>query len=370
MTVKFTAPAGLDPLATYYLVNLTSDTGASSSATSGDLLWAITQANANTNTHGSVITFDPTVFASAQTILLTSGQLELSDTIGTETIIGPGAGLLSISGNHASRVFQVDGGVTASLSGLTITGGEQAGASGAGLYIQGSLSLTDCTVSGNSAAVGGGLYSYKGRETLTDCTFSDNTASSQGGGLDLYRGAATLTNCTVSGNSSAGGGGLWLQGSSNNTTLTNCLISDNTASSEGGGLLSYSGTSTWTNCTVSANSAGTDGGGLRIAGTATVTNCTISNNSAAGTLSNWQGGGGLWSNGTTIIGNTIVAGNNPTNGNDNGPDVQIIGGVLSSQGHNLIGITDVNVGWVGSGLDGPPHLRARTRGCHWAIMAA
>jgi len=50
---------------TYYTVNLLSDTGASSGTDattgtpSGDLLWAVTQANANTNTAGSVIEFDP-----------------------------------------------------------------------------------------------------------------------------------------------------------------------------------------------------------------------------------------------------------------------------------------------------------------------
>ncbi len=68
---------------TSYTVNLTSDSGASSGTDastgnpSGDLLWAIEQANANTNSAGSVIGFDPTVFATAQTITLTS-TLELS----------------------------------------------------------------------------------------------------------------------------------------------------------------------------------------------------------------------------------------------------------------------------------------------------
>ena len=70
----------------------------------------------------TTITFDPTVFATPQTITLTGGQLELSNTTGTETITGPAAGV-TVSGGGASRVFQVDAGVTASISGLTITGG-------------------------------------------------------------------------------------------------------------------------------------------------------------------------------------------------------------------------------------------------------
>ena len=80
------------------------------------------------------ITFDPTVFATPQTITLTQGQLELSNTSGTITIAGPAAGV-TISGGGTSRVFQVDTGVTASISGLTITRGTAA--SGGGLYNQG-----------------------------------------------------------------------------------------------------------------------------------------------------------------------------------------------------------------------------------------
>ena len=75
---------------------------------------------------------------SGQTITLTSGQLTLSQTIGTQTIMGPAAGV-TISGGGTSRVFQVNASVTASISGLTITGGHVTGGSkpsnsGGGLY--------------------------------------------------------------------------------------------------------------------------------------------------------------------------------------------------------------------------------------------
>ena len=85
-----------------------------------DLRQAIVQAN--TNGGAETITFDKTVFKTPQTITLTGGQLELSDTSGTETITGPKAGV-TVSGGGLSRVFQVDAGVTASISGMTITGG-------------------------------------------------------------------------------------------------------------------------------------------------------------------------------------------------------------------------------------------------------
>ena len=84
---------------------------------------------------------------------------------------------MTVSGGGLSRVFQVDAGVTASISGLTITGGTTTG-NGGGLYNDGgTATLTDCTVSGNSASDdGGGLYNRLGTTTLTDCTVSGNSA--------------------------------------------------------------------------------------------------------------------------------------------------------------------------------------------------
>ncbi len=118
----------------------------------GTLRWAVGQANSAGG--AETIAFDSKVFKTPQTITLTAGQLELSDTTGTETITGPKAGV-TVSGGGLSRVFQVDGAVTASISGLTITGGSAStsydhGDNGAGLdNLGGTLTLTNCTVSGN-----------------------------------------------------------------------------------------------------------------------------------------------------------------------------------------------------------------------------
>src|SRR5271165_6847877 len=105
-----------------------------------DLRQAIVQANSNGG--AETIAFDKKVFKKPQTINLIGGQLELSDKTGTETITGPKAGV-TVSGGGASRVFLVDGGVTASISGITITGG-QAGnyGSGGGLFNTGGASTT------------------------------------------------------------------------------------------------------------------------------------------------------------------------------------------------------------------------------------
>ena len=94
------------------------------------------------------ITFDPTVFAQQQTITLTQGQLELSDTDGTQTITGPAAGV-TVSGGGISGVFQVDSGVTATVAGLTIADGLLH--TGAGIDNLGTLTVINSTLSGNVA---------------------------------------------------------------------------------------------------------------------------------------------------------------------------------------------------------------------------
>ena len=61
------------------------------------------------------------------TITLSQGPLELSDTDGPVSIVGPGAAALTIDGDGAADVFRIDPGVTATVSGLTISGGWSSG---------------------------------------------------------------------------------------------------------------------------------------------------------------------------------------------------------------------------------------------------
>jgi hypothetical protein len=265
------------------------------------------------------ITFDPTVFASAQTITLDGTQLEL--TSGTETITGPGANLLSVSGNNASRVFQIDSGVTASISGLTITKGNSGG-----LFNLGAATLTNCTVSRNynSARYGGGLVNYYGATAmLTNCTVSGNSTGFGGGGL-VNQGTATLTSCTVSGNSAVRGGGLDNYG---RATLTNCTVSRNYATRGGG--LDNDGRATLTNCTVSGNSA-RFGAGLDNYGTATLTNTIVAGNTSrlGGFASDIKGA-------TSVSGSYNLIG---TGGS---------GGLTDGVNHNQVGVASPLLGTLG-----------------------
>src|SRR5262245_3537814 len=136
----------------------------------GSLRWAVGQAN---STAGADTVVFSGLFNTPQTITLTGGQLTLTDAA-TTTINGPGANLLSISGNNASRVFFVNGsGASAALSGLTITGGKD--------------------------TIGGGLFNNGGTLTMSNCTVRDNSTTGQGGGGVSSTGTLTMSNCTISG---------------------------------------------------------------------------------------------------------------------------------------------------------------------------
>jgi predicted outer membrane repeat protein len=69
-----------------------------------------------------------------------------------------------------------------------------------------------CTLSGNSAAdSGGAIYNTgSGNVTLTvsDCTLSGNTAGSAGIGVGIGDGDVILSQCSVTGNSAYQGGGI------------------------------------------------------------------------------------------------------------------------------------------------------------------
>src|SRR6516162_9661973 len=76
---------------------------------------------------GDTIVFAPTL--DGQTITLTSDQLTINKSLDIE---GPGASLLAISGNDANRVFDISGGNTVTIAGLTITHGRAGGTNGGG----------------------------------------------------------------------------------------------------------------------------------------------------------------------------------------------------------------------------------------------
>ena len=151
---------------------------------------------------------------------------------------------LTISGNNASRVFNINAGSAATFDSLTITGGATIG--GAGIASYGTLALNRVTLAGNNAPGGhwgGGIYS-NGALAMTHCTVANNSAE-YGGGVFLDGGAGptVLTHTTIANNlARLGGGGMWMNGAS--ATIHNTIVAMNNANNvnpAGGAVLTQTG---------------------------------------------------------------------------------------------------------------------------------
>jgi hypothetical protein len=256
-------------------------------ATPGTLRFALNTANKN----ASVGQSDTIVFRGVSTVTLSQGQLELSGHNATTAaaITIDGGGAVTVDGNNASRVFQVDAGVRAAFANLTIADGNADGNAG--------------------TFGGGGIYNIGGMVTVSGSTLSGNTADRSGfggGGIFNDSGTLTVSGSTLSGNHADvgyGGGGIF---------------------NGGGGTVTVSGS------TLSGNHAdfggGFGGGGIYNQGTVTVSGSTLSGNTAD------NGGGGIYNRGGTVtLVSAIVAGNTAPQGPD------ILGGVSAASSHNLVG---------------------------------
>jgi len=157
-------------------------------------------------------------------------------TLAKDVVIdGSGNVGLTISGNHAVQAFVVNAGVTATIENLTIADGASLGNSDSGgIRNLGTLTVTNCTLSGNSGPSAGGIVNT-GALTLSNSTLSGNSAGGLGGGVHSQFGTATITNSTFVGNSANYGGGVFVAGSAT-ATLTNNLFFNNTATFYGGSV--------------------------------------------------------------------------------------------------------------------------------------
>jgi Ca2+-binding RTX toxin-like protein len=285
---------------------------------------------ANATAGADIITFDNTLLA--QTIVLTNGQLTITDDL---TIDGDlddnGVADLIISGNNASRVFNITDSSTAtksvSLTGLIITEGRTTANfdDGGGLFNAESLVISNSLISGNSTAGnnsnGAGIHN-SGHLTVFRSAISGNFGEgslSDGAGID-NNGTLTVIQSSIIGNSApadfGGGGGIFSLG---NLTVNQSVISGNSttgSSSRGGGILSF-GNLSINSSTISNNSnTGVDskGGGIysdsqSTGSIATITTSTISGNSTVGR------GGGIYNIGgllqlrnSTVTNNTALPG--------------------------------------------------------------
>ncbi len=173
------------------------------------------------------------------------GSLNISKNL---TISGPGAHLLTIDGNNAQRVFSISSG-TVTITDFKITNGHPGSGDGGGINITGgTVTVKRCAITGNqvnAACYGGGIAAVS-QVTVEHCEISNNSCTTtgddtQGGGIYIFNTTGYLTACTVYGNTANYGGGVYVGASTSNACtvyVNGCSIGGNTGVTDAGGLLS------------------------------------------------------------------------------------------------------------------------------------
>ncbi len=312
-----------------------------------------------------------------QTITLVSGELAVTKNLNIE---GPGANNLTISGNDSIRDFDISGGVTVTIAGLTIANGfAHSDLGGGGILNQDStLTLAHDDLTGNealglggpSAYVQGGAVNSMAGTTLTvlDSQFTANqviggpAGEGVGGGAIGVFATASVTGSTFTNNlARAGDGGI---------APANAQFTGDTM---GGALVSMLGTitvnqSTFTGNQAIAGSGGSGGSGVYFidsayggalmdcGGTMTVSNSTIDDNldqggsgATGGTGLGFIGdanGGGFAGFGVLTFTNSRFDHNEAMSGSGNtgstaGIDASAAyGGAICTDGGGLLGFSD------------------------------
>jgi len=310
-----------------------------------------TVALANAVLGADTINFDMNL---SGTLKLTSGEISINESV---TIQGPGAGVLALSGNNASRILTIAPavGATVTINGLGFTGGKTFGNGGAIVGKGQTLNLNQCVFTGNSATTAGGALGLENCTlTATECTFSGNSATSVGGAIGVYSNPffgpskTTITGCNISGNVANSGGAII---ANVELHVENSTVAGNLSQTGVGAVSLFAnfaaGKLTFRNSTVSGNVAQTSGAGIQLNsfyGTLVVQNCTITNNAATGH------GGGIARNfgtGTVQLDSSIVAQNTSSAGT---PDFWFNGPTSVAASASIIGVsTGGNFAVTGAG---------------------
>lgn len=225
------------------------------------------------------------------------------------------------------------------------------GLTGTGVYLDpdGTFTMYDGSISGNSAAEkGGGVYMTRSTFRMLGGSVSGNKAK-YGGGVYVYSGAFTLSGGTVSGNSSdEDGAGVYTAGTFNMTggsvsgNFTTDAAVTGYATKRGGGVYAAD-VFNMSGGTISGNTAAEYGGGVYVilSAACTITGGTISGN----TSGNSKGGGVCAGNKLTVSGAPCITGNLGKDGAANNVylgrrETIHVGGALESGAS--IGVTTVD----------------------------
>jgi hypothetical protein len=255
---------------------------------------------------------DTITFANSGTITLTLGELNINKALTINgDIDGNGTPDITVSGNNASRVFNIDDGnsanvINVNISGLIITRGTYT--YGAGVFNDENLTLSNNSFNNNFAEYSGGSIFNYGTLNLSNSTLNGNSARDHGGGIFNY-GTLNLSNSTLSGNFTANGSGgaVYNYGTLN---LGNSTLSSNSTANGSGGAVYNEGTLNLSNSTLSGNFAGENGESIYNIGTAALSNSILDRST--------RGGEDFSGNAPTLSGNNLIADGSIPTTNTNG----------------------------------------------------
>lgn len=154
-----------------------------------------------------------------------------------------GPDVTAIDGGLIGTVVTFEGSPTsgAVLDGFTIQNGYTAG-DGGGLFCSNHASptITNCTITNNSATNGGGIRcEINSSPKIKRCSFLANNAAMLGGAISCYKDSHTeVTNCIITSNSALNGGGITCTFYSI-PIITHSVTSSNEAFDRGGGISTY-----------------------------------------------------------------------------------------------------------------------------------
>jgi hypothetical protein len=360
------------PLTTTFTVDRTDDNAGATACTGAandcSLRGAIIAANADASADPVVINLQPattynlTLANAAQENAAATGDLDITTTLHSVTVVGggssgPNASIIDAagltSGNMRDRVFQITGpGVTAIFKDLVIQNGRAAddGSSGASTNpaVQNATRVGGGILNGAGYDINGVAVSSGGSVTLTNVVVQScqtlgkgddqinqhRTLDARGGGLASIglTGSVVVSGSKFTGNSANGGdGGDFNNGAGSNAQGGSIYFEGGTLNIDGSRIENSSanggkgGDQDQNGQTNGGFGGFTQGGGAWVNGTATINNTTFENTTANGGDSGTGGngsepagpadGGGLYSIGNVTVTNSTFHLSGATGGN-------------------------------------------------------
>jgi CSLREA domain-containing protein len=248
---------------------------------------------------GAIITFAPGL----------SGTIVVGSELFIDTdlaIDGPGASVITVSGNDAVRVFHST--AVVSISGLTVAHGYINFDAGGGIFNdQSTLTLNNMVLSQNDSFGGGSaVLSYIATTRISNSLIIGNNSNSGAAGIYQNVGTLIVENTTFSNNHSEGtGAGIFVRGGE--VRISGSTFVNNSTPYNGAGIDFYGESLVIANSTFFGNVAGMGGGaGIYSSGNALVVNSTFSNNR---NLDGFQGSAIFFLDGNFTLKNSIIADN-------------------------------------------------------------